>query len=62
MTVCAFEGHETVALGHRHHRQTAALAFARAIWEEFAQALADLVETDAFSGSVPYTCSDRRAF
>src|SRR4030088_2128599 len=61
MAVGALERHEAILFLHRHHRQAAALAFARSIGEKVAQAPADLHETDAFCCSVPYTDRDRRA-
>src|SRR5213594_1697155 len=62
MAVGALERDLAVALGHRHHRQTAALTFAGAVGQKVAQVPADLLENDAFCCSVPYTGRDRRAF
>src|SRR5438034_3553439 len=62
MTIGALKRDPALALGDRHHRQTAALALACAVGQELSQVPADLLETDAFCRPVPYTYRDRRAF
>src|SRR5437660_11935461 len=62
MSVGTLKGDQTVAFGHRHHRETAALAFACAVGQEVAQVHAGLFETDALCCRLPYTGRDRRAF
>src|SRR5258705_12124091 len=62
MAIAALERDQAVAFRHRHHRQTAALALTCPVGKKVAQVPADLLGTDAFCCSVPYTDVARRAF